>query len=308
MGKNKYAMPALFGMLATALIWGFAFVVVKNSLDDITTEYMLAFRFTVAAVGLALIFCTRLKKINLAYLKNGSVLGVLLFASYALQTYGCEFTTAGKNAFLTTIYVILVPFMAWFISKKKPDKFCVAAAVMGLAGIALISLGGKDFSNGFSVNIGDLLTLACGVGYALHMIYIDKYTEKQDPVLLTVLQLAVAAVLSWILALINGGGFPTNVFDTNVLISMLYLGLLSTMVAFLLQNVCQKYAEPSAAAIVLSFESVFGVAASIIFLGEAPSVQMIIGCVLMFVAVITVETKFTFLRKNGNRKKCKKNA
>lgn len=295
--QNKYQLPATLGMLLTAIIWGFAFVVVKNSLEFITTEYMLAFRFTIAAVALSLIFIKKLKKINRAYLKSGGLLGVFLFASYAFQTYGLEFTTAGKNAFLTTIYVIIVPFLAWAINKKKPDKFCVIGAVLALIGLALLSLGGDDLANSV-INIGDILTIICGFGYAIHMIYIDKFTEKQDPVLLTILQLATAAILGWIFAFLFGGGFPQAAFTKDVIISMLYLGLMSTMLAFLLQNVCQKYAEPSVAALFLSSEAVFGVVFAIIFLNESMTIKMAFGCVLMFIAVITVETKFKFFLKN----------
>lgn len=292
--KNKYTVPAALGMLLTAIIWGFAFVVVKNSLDIISTEYLLAFRFTIAAVALSLIFIKRLKHISLSYLKSGLVLGFFLYLSYSLQTYGCERTTAGKNAFLTAVYVILVPFLAWLINKKKPDKFCVIGAVIGIIGIGLISIGGEDLS---AFNFGDVLTLICGFGYAIHMIYIDKYTEKQDPVLLTILQLAIAAIIGWIIALILGGGFPSAAVNSEMVVSVLYLGLLSTMLAFLLQNVCQKYAEPSIAAIFLSTEAVFGVVFSIIFLNEHLTDKMIFGCILMFLAIVIVETKLKFISK-----------
>lgn len=302
MNQKKYAIPAILGMLLTAIIWGFAFVVVKNSLDSINTEYMLALRFTVAVVALSLIFIKKFKKINLLYIRNGAILGAFLFISYAFQTYGCEQTTAGKNAFLTTIYVIIVPFLSWIINKKKPNKFCIIGAVLGIVGIALLSLGNEDVGNIFSVNIGDMLTIVCGVGYAVHFVFVERYNKEQDPVLLTVLQLAFAAIFSWILALINGGEFPRNIFETDVLISILYLGLMSTMLAFLLQNICQKYVAASTAALVLSFESVFGALFGVLVLSETLTPKMIVGCVLMFVAVVTVQTKFAFLSKMFKKK------
>ena len=110
---------SVIGLLGTAVIWGFAFVVVKNSLDLIPPTYMLAFRFTIAAVVLAAVFCRRLKKLDKIIWQEGAVLGMFLFLSYLVQTIGCQYTTAGKNAFLTAVYVVFVPFLYWIFSKKK---------------------------------------------------------------------------------------------------------------------------------------------------------------------------------------------
>lgn len=287
---RKIKTLASFGLLGTAIIWGFAFVVVKNSLDVIPPTYMLAFRFTIAALVLGLIFYKKMRRVNKKVLLQGAVLGMFLFLSYLLQTIGCKYTTAGKNAFLTTVYVVLVPFLHWLLNKRKPDVFAVCAAFMAIAGIGLLSLQGD-----LSMNIGDVLTLICGLGYALHMIYIDRYTKVNDPVVLTVLQLGFAALFSWLLSPVLDGGVPQGAFQSEIVVGMLYLGLFSTMIAFLLQNVCQKYTSPNATALLLSMESVFGVVFSIIFLGEVMTGRMLAGCVLIFAAIVMAETKLTFL-------------
>ena len=111
------------------------------------------------------------------------VLGVLLFVSQFFQTLGCKYTTAGKNAFITTVYVILVPFLYWWIEKRRPDRKCVAAAFIAILGIGLLSIRGD-----LTVQTGDFLTVICGAGLALHIIFVDKYTRKTDPVVLTALQ------------------------------------------------------------------------------------------------------------------------
>ena len=292
MSENKIKSLAGAGMLGTAAIWGIAFVVVKNSLDTVPPTYMLAFRFTIAAVLLALICAKRLQGLKKHTVKEGAVLGCWLFFSYLLQTIGCQYTTAGKNAFLTSAYVVLVPFLYWLLSKKRPDSFCIAAAFFAIAGIGLLSLQGD-----MSVNRGDILTLICAVGFALHMIYIDRYTEQDDPVVLTVLQLAFAALFSWLLSPLVDGGLPTDLFRPDVIGSMLYLGIFSTMLAFLLQNVCQKYTSPNTASLLLSTESVFGVLFSALLLGERMTPRMMIGCGLLFFAVLLSETKLSFLSK-----------
>ncbi len=293
MPSNKIRIFSSLGLLLAAIIWGFAFVVVKNSLDLIPPIYMLAFRFTIAAAALTLIMLPKLRHLTRRDWTSGAVLGFFLFTAHAVQTIGCQYTTAGKNAFLTTIYVIIVPFLHWIMSRKRPSGYAMAAAVIAVVGIGLLSLQGGDAG----VNIGDVLTVICGFLFAVHIVYIDRYTESQDPIVLTVMQMIFAAVLSWIFAPIYDGGFPAAAFQSEVVTGMLYLGLLSTMVGFLLQNVGQKYTAPSTASLLLSFESVFGVLFSVIFLQEQLTARMLFGCGLMFFAVLLVETKFSFLTR-----------
>lgn len=292
MRDDKVKVLAGAGLLGTAAIWGFAFVVVKNSLDVIPPTYMLAIRFTIASLVLALVCWKRLRSLEKDTVWAGAVLGFWLFASYLLQTIGCQYTTAGKNAFLTSAYVILVPFLYWLLAGRKPDACCIMAAILAVIGIGLLSLQGD-----MSVNLGDVLTLVCAIGFALHMVYIDKYTQNWDPVVLTVLQLSFAAGFSWVLSPVLDGGFPSGVFSPDMAVSMLYLGIFSTMFAFLMQNVCQKYTSPDMASLLLSTESVFGVLFSTLLLGENMNARMLAGCVLLFVAVVLSETKLSFLTK-----------
>lgn len=287
MTHKSISIISSIGLLLVTIIWGFAFVVVKNSLDYIPPIYMMAFRFSIAAVVLSIIFFKKFKSMNKATFLHGIGIGIFLALAYAFQTIGCKYTTAGKNAFLTTIYVILVPFLNWLIAKRKPDVYSIIAAILSVIGIGFLSLRGD-----LTINIGDFLTLICGLCYALHIVYIARYSSQDDPILLTILQLATTAVLSWIFAPIMDGAFPLQgLQEKGVIISMLYLGLLSTMAAFLLQNICQKHTPPSMAALLMSFESVFGVIFSVIFLHEILTTRSIIGFVLMFAAILISELK-----------------
>jgi drug/metabolite transporter (DMT)-like permease len=285
MRENTRSFVCAFGLIFVTIIWGFAFVVVKNSLDYVPPLYMMAFRFTIASVVLALLFLPKFKLLDKSTFFHGMILGIFLFAAYAFQTVGVQFTTAGKNAFLTTTYVMMVPFLNWFFHKSKPSWNCVLAAIIALAGIGLLSLQGD-----FSMNRGDVLTIICGFFFAVHIIFISRYTQTQDPVLLTILQLAFSALFSWIFAPFTDGSFPLQeTLRTDVIVSMLYLGLFSTLLCFLLQNVCQKYLRASTTSLLLSFESVFGVIFSIIFLKEILTAKMIVGCVLIFFALVLSE-------------------
>ena len=288
MNKRSTQVFASLGLLLTAAVWGFAFVVVKDSLDYVGSVYMVAIRFSIAAIGLAIIFCKRLKKIDKKHLLMGGVTGLFLFLAYLVQTIGCSYTTAGKNAFLTTIYVILIPLIGWPLYKKRPQWHVFVAAGLSLTGIGLLALGGDDISG---INIGDILTLLCGLFFALHILWTEKCNKEGcDTIIITMLQFAFAAFFGWILAPFMDGAFPIVAIQTpKVVLSMLYLGLFSSMICFSLQNIGLKYVQSSLASLFLSFESVFGVLFSTIFLHETLTLKMALGCALIFSAIVIAE-------------------
>lgn len=297
MNKKTVTFLSAAGLILVTIIWGFAFAVVKNSLDYVPPVYMMAFRFSIASIVMGLIFIKKLVHMTRNELLHGLGIGVFLFLAYLFQTIGCKYTTAGKNAFLTTIYVILVPFINWILVKKRPDMFCIVAAVLSVTGIGLLSLQGD-----LTVNKGDALTLVCGICYALQIIYIARWSQNDDPVVLAVIQVMVTAVLSWITAPVIDGSMNWQMLgNRSVILSMLYLGLMSTMVAFFLQTVCQKYLNPSLAALLMSFESVFGALSGVLVLGEVIPPRGVVGCVLMFLAVVISETKLDFLRRKDKK-------
>ena len=299
MRKNTITILSSIGMLATTAIWGFAFVVVKDAVDDVPPVYMMAFRFTIAAVGLSIIFARKFKHLTGSILLHGGIIGLCLFLAYLLQTIGIQYTTAGKNAFLTTVYVILVPLILWAFTQHFPGFHIIIASILAIIGIALLTL-----QENLVMNRGDVLTLFCGVFFALQIIFIARYNAAEDAILLTVLQLAVAAILSWLFAPFFEGSIPFRQLENSrTLLSILYLGIFSTLIAFLLQNLCQKYTPTSIAAIFLSLEAFFGMLFSWIFLKETLTITMILGCVLLFIAIILAETGFPFMGKFFKRDK-----
>ena len=290
MNKKLIGILASGGLILTAAIWGFAFVVVKDSVDTIPPVYMVSIRYTIAAVLLGFVLIPQFKKLNRYYWIHGAVTGLMLALGYITQTIGCKYTTAGKNAFLTTIYVILIPLISWPLNKKRPHFVVFLSAVMALVGIGLLALRNEGGVLGF--NVGDILTLICGLFYALHIIFTAKFSQDKNPLILTWIQFIVAAVFSWAVSPLIDGSFSVALLKSSrVIFSMLYLGIFSSLVAFLLQNICLKYMESSLASLFLSLESVFGVIFSTIFLRERMTLVMIIGCVLIF-AAITIADQF----------------
>ena len=277
-------------LLTAALIWGSSFIVMKNAVEGVPVFMLLGIRFTVGCLLLTMIFHRRLKSIGKKQLLHGAVVGTLLFAAYTVQTFGLRETTPGKNAFLTAVYCVLVPFVNWLIFRRRPTGWNWLAAVMCLAGIGLVSLEGD-----LTMNRGDALTLVGGVFYALHLVAVSRFGEEDDPVMLTMLQFGASAVWCWGLSLLTET--MPHPFPTNAWFELAYLAVFATTAALLLQNVGQSVTPAAPAAILLSLESVFGVAFSVMLGAEGLTAQLVCGFALIFLAVVASETQFSFLRK-----------
>lgn len=271
-------------LLLTALIWGSAFAVVKNTLDSFPPATIIAMRYTIGAAITAVIFRGHLKGMTRADVARGAFVGLMLAAAYIVQTIGLKYTTAGKNAFLTTVYVMLVPFGCWLLFRQKLRRANFIAAGMMLLGIGLLSLDGE--SGG--LNIGDVLTLVCGALFAAHIISVERCQRKTDAYALIVLQFAFAAVYALLYALLFERNEPLA-FNMGSVGGLLYLAIFSTTIAMSLQNIGQSMAPASHAAILLSLESVFGVLFSCLLLGEVVTRQMLIGFAVIFAALLVSE-------------------
>ncbi len=285
---KKLAKPLI--VIAT-LIWGSTFFIMKDTLDDVDLMFLLAFRFSLAAAILALVFWKRWRVMDLRYLWQGGVLGVLLFAAYAVQNYGLTDTTPGKNAFFTAVYCVIVPFLYWAVDRLRPSRWNVLAALLCVAGIGFVSWDG-----GLSLTGGDLLTLLSGFIYACHIVAVSKFSQGRDIFILTILQFAATALCCWTGTLFTHG-VPVDGLPQRAWWVLLYLAVAATALALLFQNVGQKYTDPSSAALLLSLEAPFGVAFSVLFGSENPAPLMYLGFLLIFLAVVCSETQFKFLRK-----------
>ncbi len=291
---KKQVLMAELALLVAGLIWGSGFVVMKNSLDLLPVNWLLSLRFAIAAVILCAILWKRILRMNRQTLIAGAVCGVLLYAGYYVQTLGLGFTTVGNNAFITSIYVVLVPLFYWFISRRKPGTHAILAAVVCLAGVGVIAL-----EQGLSINIGDLLTLFCGILYAVHIVAVSRFTEKgMDVFLLTALQFLFAAVSGAI-----AGAFmepfppPETLLQPETISSLLYLGLGCTLLALLLENVGLKYAPVSHASLLMSTEAPFGFLFGIIFLQEPFTLRFLLGATLIAGSILLSELGHKLGRK-----------
>jgi len=293
---KKKSLYADIALLIVAFVWGAGFVASKEALYVAKPFYVLAIRFSLSFILMALVFFKHLKNLSRDDLKAGTIIGFFLFLAFAAQTVGLQYTQASKQAFLTGTNVVIVPFLYWAISKKAPDKYSVASAVLCLIGIALLTL--QD--DGFYINTGDALTLVCALFFAAHIVSVGHYTKKKDPIALTILQFGVASILSIIVAIFREP-FPSAITLRGGF-ALIYLGVFSTLIAFLLQNLAQKHTSSSHAAIILCTEAVFGSVLSVLLLGEKFTLSMVIGSIIVFSAIIISETKLNFLKKKHKSK------
>ena len=216
-------------------------------------------------------------------------MGVTLMLAYVFQTYGLNLTTPGKNAFLTCVYCVIVPFLFWAFAKNKPDKFNVIAAVVCIIGIGLISL-----DTNLSIATGDLLTIICGFFFALNIVITAQTVSGREPVVLVMIQFAAAGIVSLICAVIIEP-FPATVTASDIW-GLLFLTVVCTAGCIFLQVFGQKYTPPSETAVIISMESPFGALASVLLYNEILTIKLLAGFILTFAAVIISETKLKFLR------------
>ena len=289
--QKKMSLVAKLTLFAATIIWGSSFFIFKVALNDAPPCYVLMIRFGVGSILLSLFFIKKFKNLTLDCVWKGAVTGVFLACAYIAQTIGLEHTTPGKNAFLTAIYCVMVPFMMWAVTKNKPDKFNIISAFLGIIGIGLVSIDG-DLSFNF---MGDGMTLVGGVFFAIHIIAIAVLGKDKDPMLFTIMQLMSCALVM----VIGHFAFETTPESISVpsILGISYLTVIGTALAMFFMNFGIQHTTANTSSLIMSLEAVFGVLFSIIFYKEELTVKIGIGFLIIFIAVVISETKLSFLKK-----------
>jgi len=290
-GGRKMKQYIADGMLlTTAIVWGSGFVITAIALEYLTAYQVMAGRFLLASIILTAIFGYKLKKATKSVIWKGVVLGTILYIAFALQTVGLQYTTPSKNAFLTAVNVIVVPLIAYAVYKRRIDGYEIIGSIIALVGIGCLSLQGS-----FTMNIGDALSLACAVAFAFDIFCTNLFVQKEDAIALTIIQFITASVIG-ILVVVSRGDIPASL-EKEAIYSLIYLGIFSTTIAYLFQNVANQYTSATKAAIILSTESFFGMVLSVIFLHEVLTSRMVIGAVLILLAILIAEVKPAYPKK-----------
>lgn len=298
MTKTKINILSRLALLIVAIVWGSSLVVVSETSVFFKPNFLLGLRFSAACLLLCCIFCKKLTLIDKRSLINGGIIGFFLFIAYSSQTFGV--TSAGglpgRSAFLSASYCVIVPFLAWLVNKIRPDRFNASAALLCILGIGLVSFTDLAACSNASLSAGDFYALLSGLLFASHIVSITALSKGKDPILMTVIQFGFAALFSWLTSLFFEDN-STVIWNATSIVSVLYLAVICTGLALLLQNLGQTNTDPSAAAIILGLESIFGILFSVIFKGEKLDLYSAAGFVLIFAAIIISETKLSFLKK-----------
>ena len=293
--ERKHGLIGKLLIFSATLVWGSSFVILKDTLSELGnghfTFFVLSLRFIIASVILAAFCVKRFAKFNKQTLFDGIALGGILFLAYAFQTIALNYTTPSKNAFLTEVYCVLVPFLSWLIFKKKPSAKNFVAAFVCLAGVVIIAFFGKT-EKASNEALGDGLSIFCGLFYALQMIFISFFTERDDSMLLMFAEISTVAVLC--LATSAVWEFPQYsqelVMSGEAIWKIVYLGVFATGYAQFAQTYGQKFTSATTTSIIMCFEGVFGVVFEFIFGQNNLNTFIIIGFSLIFLTLIINET------------------
>jgi drug/metabolite transporter (DMT)-like permease len=292
-------------LLGATIVWGTSFFILKETISQVPTFYVIAIRFMVAAAGLSLIFIKKLKTMRKSTFIRGGILGVLLALAYFTQTIGLENTTPGQNAFLTSSYCVMCPFLVWLLFKKKPKFYNVFSAVLCIIGIGFIALSGSENANG-NVFLGNGLTLVSAVFFGLQIIFIDKFSKDgHDNIQLLIPEILVAGIIMTVYTLsVELPIYGIAEFNLNgeQLLKIAYLTLVCTLFAQSAQIIGQKYTSTNQSSIILSLESVFGTLFSVIFAGEKLTVLILIGFIVVFIAMLITELKLDPIKLFFNKR------
>ncbi len=266
-------------LITVALCWGGSFVLVRDTVRTVPAFLLIGLRFLIALLLLACIFPRAVRRWASA-LGPGILLGLLLLAGFTLQTFGLCYTTASNSGFITGLNVVFVAVFAVILTRGRlPARTLIGAGVAGL-GLAALSWQGGLWSFGR----GDLLTLACAVAFALHIIVTGRFAPRHEPVSLAAVQFAVVMAGGFLLNALTGASFTPP--GGGGWLSLCYLGLLATGFAFLIQTMAQRHTPSVDTAIILSTEPLFAAAIAVLLGGERLTLPMLIGGGAIFAAML----------------------
>lgn len=282
-------------LLLTAIIWGTSFIATKSGAEGMGPFAFNSVRSLLGGIALlpVILALDRSKKEKPGFqnkkdlIIGGILCGLALFFAGAFQQIGILYTSAGKTGFITSLYVVLVPVLQVFLRKKVRAGvwFCVIAAMIGFFMLSMPKLG--------QISMGDILIFIGAFCFALHILIIDYYVERADSVKMACIQFFAcsAAAAVGMFSVDPLLGFESLRAETLVdcALPLLYSGIMSCSVAYTLQIVGQKITDSVFASLILSLESVFAVVSGMIFFGERMVFREVMGCILIFAAVVIAQ-------------------
>ena len=283
----KKSLKADLALLLVTIFWGAGFPATKIALQTMTPYYHIGIRFAVASLLLSLLFYKKLRSLNKSLIKPALILSSLLFATYAFQTVGIQYTTASKSGFFSGLAVLIVPLFSIFYMKTKLELKTIISVITATLGLFLLSYTGSDFN----FNIGDFLTILCSICYAWQLLFTGTYVQKHDATLLAIVQLFFVSLYGMAFAVILEP-IPANMSVPSFW-SLMFSAVFCTAFAFWMQTTAQKFTAASHIALIFTMEPVFGALTSFLLLNEVLGAMGIIGGILIVSAMIISEFQWT---------------
>ncbi len=275
-------------MVVITLFWGFTFIFTKIGLESTNESLFVLFRFSLALLMVPVFFKKHLKNIPKDTIKNGIILGLFFGGGFVLQTYGLKLTTVPKSAFITGLAIPLVPFVYKLLVNKPVGKYSLIAVLVATIGLWLFS--NPDFNN---LNFGDILTLFSTLFWAFYITYIDILTKQKEGMQYTAQLVFIQFLIIIAMTTITFFIFDFKSFhidlNKNLIIALLYNGLIASFIVTFLHTAYQKFTNPVKAALIFSLEPVIASVASIFVFGIVFSTREILGAIIMIVGVLISE-------------------
>ncbi|WP_068268308.1 DMT family transporter [Caviibacter abscessus] len=286
-------ITADFGLILIGFLWGFGFIVTKLGLNSgFGPLYMVSLRFLIASIILSIIFFKDLKQINVKNIRKMLLISTILLFAYLFQIIGSKYTTASKSAFYTGVNVAFVPYISWMLNRKAPDIYTYIATLFCLLGVSIISYTPSD--NLFMFNMGDALVILSAVFFGAHIALTGYYSKKYSIEKMLLIQNWYVAIFSSIIFIfstfIPNSGETLRFLNGKEIMTILYLGAVTTGICLYLQALFQRYTSSVRSAIFLSTESLFAPVFAYFVLKEDLSSKIYIGGFFILLAVILSES------------------
>lgn len=282
-------------LVLVTIIWGSTFLLTKYAIQYIGPFAYLGICYTIGTITLAFVFRKHLLRITRNDLKYGALLGLCLFAGYALQTTGLQYTTASKAGFITGLYVPLVPLLSLFILRQRPALGAAVGIVLSVVGLTLLSIN-HQFD--FSLGVGEFLLLGCACAFALYIVCINKFGPRADPTNLSIVQLAVTALLSF--ALVPFAGKAPALASVPLLVwgTMLFMGVADIAFTLLMMVRIQQYIGGVRATLIYALEPVWAAVFGYLLGGDRLGMLAAVGCGCILLGMIAGRLRLSLWQRN----------
>ena len=288
---NRLIKLAPWALLAVSASWGMAFVVMKDPIAKQNVNSFLFTRFAFAVVAMIALKPSVLKMISPEILRKGLLAGLFLGTGYIFQTLGLAIAGAAITGFITGLYVVSTPLIAWIVLRQKIDLYTWGCVITATAGLALLSL------HGWSVGYGELLILVSAIAFGAHIVALGHWSNGLDSYAMTVVQLTGCAILTGALAFAEGYELPAGKSGWPVVI---YTAIFCTAIAFMVQTWSQAHISSTKVAVILTMEVVFAALFAVLFGGETIRAQALLGGILVLVAMFAIVKPREVEVSNGN--------